>query len=408
MLVVSISISGCKKDDDDDVEDDPTKKDYAVVIENGAQSINPDESMNYSAYLVDADGTKIEATKDGELTITWSVSEGSIATISAAGAISVVTSGSVTITATATYNGETYTASVPLGIYTPPTLFAVAPSAIIGVTNDVYELMTVFLGIENEPSYSYSSTDESVATVSDAGTVTLVGVGLCNILVTASTMQDAPFYIPVCVVAIPEIVLPIVRVEVAPASAEKFRGETAQFSATAYDLENAAVITTFEWSSLDTDIATVDAAGLVTTRNVGNTYIQAVSKGIIGQAEIVVLPDTVIVLTPFWASFAAGATTIMVAVPGMGCDCGDGNPYVASITTSSSSYTITMGGMADIGAIALDAFGSEVMNPELVYCSDNEVVCSVIDGTIYASMSGTATVTICSGSIETTVTVTVQ
>ncbi len=480
-LVLSLSLSSCKKNNEDD-DNDPEKKDYAVVIENGAQNIKPDDAINYSAYLVDKEGNKVNQTKSSEeLAIVWSVSESAIATIGSNGAISVVTSGSITITATVTYEDEVYTATVPLGIYTPPTLFAVAPSAIIGITGDTYDFITIFLSMGDEPSYSYSSSNESIATVSASGVVTLTGTGLCNILVTASTMQDAPYYIPVCVVEIPELELPIVRVEVAPASADKFKGETAQFSAQAYDLEGSAVETTFSWNSLDPTIATVDANGLVTTKNVGSTYIQAIGKGIIGQAEIFVMPDTIIVVTPFWASIAAGSTqqftakaynartatvftdiidftwivptygmpmfdiatvnatglvtmksdatagmmtfvlahvvgdeelmggaTVMAAIAGMGCDCGEGNADVVDITTSSDSFILAMGGMDNIGAIAVDALGNEVSGTELVYCSDNEMVCTVSNGFISSVISGTATITICSGDISTTVTVTVN
>ena len=472
--------TSCKKESLNNNNDTTaTNKDYVLVIKNGAQNITPDKHITYSAYLVDTDGNKTEPSS-----ITWSGSNTNVATINNSGVLSDVGTGSITINASVTIGEQTYTASVPLGIYTPPTLFAVAPSAIIGMKEDFYVLITVFLSIGNEPAYTYTSSDESVAIVDNQGKVTLKGTGLCDISVKASTMQNSPFIVPVCVIEEPKIVLPVVRVELSPNSTDKFKGETAQFSAKAYNASNEVVSdASFNWSSLDENVAAVNETGLVTAVGLGNTYIQAITHGIIGQAEIFVMPDTIIVVEPFFVEISAGKThqftakaynahnstlysdvtnftwkipTYGISVfdiatvdanglvsvksdasPGMisyvvanvtgnenlmggagfmasintggDCDCGTGNPDVASISVPSNSISLSINaGTSNVNATALDDSENEVSDAELVYCSDNSTVVAVdTDGTLIPSSAGTATITICSGTISTTVDVTV-
>lgn len=480
VLVLTFSITSCKKDNNDNNDNDSSAKDYVLVIKNGAQNITPDEHSTYSAYLVDTEGNETVPTS-----VTWTISDINIATINSSGVISVKGTGSVTIKASVTLGEKTYTTSVPLGIYATPTLFAVAPSAILGMKDDVYDLITVFLSIGNEPSYTYTSSDETVATVDNQGKVTLKGTGLCDISVKASTMQNSPFIVPVCVIEEPKIVLPVARVELSPNSADKFKGETAQFSAKAYNISNEIVSdATFNWSSLDENVATVNETGLVTAVGFGNTYIQAITHGIIGQAEIFVMPDTIIVVEPFFVEISAGKTHQFTAkaynahnrtlysgvtnftwtvptygisvfdiaaidanglvsvksnaTPGMmsfvvanitgnenlmggagfmvsintggDCDCGTGNPDVVSISVPDNSIILSIiGGTSNVNATALDVFGNKVSNAGLVYCSDNTTVVAVdTDGTLIPVMAGTATITICSGTISTTVDVTVQ
>jgi hypothetical protein len=63
---------------------------------------------------------------------------------------------------------------------------------------------------------------------------------------------------------------------------------------------------------------------------------------------------------------------------------------------------------ATIIAQAVDAAGSPVSGATLRYCTSNMAVCNVdTDGTIVATSPGTATVTICNGSVSRTITVNV-
>lgn len=292
VLVTTVAFTSCKKD-----KVDPDK-DKVLVITNGAKSIPMDGSQTYAAQFVLADGTIQPATG-----VTWSSSASSVASISSGGVISIAGAGSTTITATVTTDEATFTASVPLGIMTP-TVFAVVPSAIIWEPSGSIQLETFYLGTAT-PTYTFSSSNNSVASVSSSGLVSFNGVGSCEITVTASTHPNNPFIVPVLVVGVPTVTLPVTRIEVTPGSSTLFRQETAQLSAQAFNLDGATTAT-FSWASSDPTIATVSSSGLVTAKGLGTAYITASAQGISGQAEIYVSPDTIIQVTPFLASIPAG------------------------------------------------------------------------------------------------------
>lgn len=307
LLIFGIVIS-CE-DDNNPKSEQNSSDEYVLSIENGAQTIQPNQTIAYKAILIDGDGNTKDATSEG--TVSWSTSSSNVATISSGGQISVASVGSVTITASITIGDKKLTASVPLGIVMP-SAFTVAPSAIIYEKGGSIQLETVYLstnGVKN-PTCTFQSSDSEVATVSNTGLVEFIEVGECAITVTATNIDGTPSVIvPVLVIGKPEIALPIARIEVDPPSKDLFKNETQQLTAKAFDVEgNEVEDATFSWNSINTKIAVVDTKGLVTPVKSGKTYIQASSNGIIGQAEILVYPDTLVWIEPFNTSLAAGAS----------------------------------------------------------------------------------------------------
>ena len=214
------------------------------------------------------------------------------------------------ITASVSVNGSTLTASVPLGVYTQ-SIFSVAPSAIVWTTGaGTITLTPVYIGTGSVSSYSYSSSNSSVVSVASDGTVTFNGAGECTITVTANGLTGNPSVIvPVLVVGNPPITLPIARVAVTPSGNQIFKGDNVTLSAKAYDMNNSQVSSaSYTWAVQDASIASVDATGKVTGLKIGTTIVTATASGIVGQAEIEVLPDTAIIVTPYWSSIGAGNT----------------------------------------------------------------------------------------------------
>lgn len=302
---LAVFFSACKKDKQDKNGDDSsgTSKNYALVIQNGARNINQGESINYSAYLVDKDGNQISA---GSVSWSSSNSSGSFSgsTFMASG------SENTTISASVTYEGKTYTASVPLAISIPSQmLFAVVPSAIIYETGGSITLETIYLGTQSS-SYSFSSGNSSVASVSSTGVVSFTGVGSTEITVNATIGgQTSVIKVPVLVVGTPQVTLPVTKIVVTPGSGEIFRGETKQYSAKAYDASGADVTSSvsFNWyaEKKDADQAmpvSINSSGVLTGTDIGEAYVFATAKGIIGQAEVIVNPDTVLMIEPFFVS----------------------------------------------------------------------------------------------------------
>jgi len=303
MIMGIFFVIGCKKKDDGNNGGNNGGSGASVlVITTGARSINPDEKVTYEAVVVDGNGNATPATG-----VTWSVSS-SLGAF-AGNVFSPSASGSGVITASATVNGKSLSAKVPVGVYLPA-VFTVVPSAIIWTTNaGTIPLTAVYLGTGSVSGYSYSSSDASIASVDGSGNVSFHKEGECVITVTANGISDNnKVYVPVLVVGIPSEPLPVVRVAVNPAGAEIFRNETTTFTAKAYNSANTEVSATFTWTSQDPAVATVDGNGKVTAVGLGNTLITATASGIIGQAEVNVLPDTTIIVTPIMASISAGAS----------------------------------------------------------------------------------------------------
>lgn len=478
MLTAGSSVlwQSCKKKSDDKVGSTATG--YALSIQSGARSVDPGQTLNYSAVLVDVNGNVTTPAN-----VSWSVSN-SLGSFSG-GTFTPSNLGSGTITATATVNGATLTAKVPVGVYLPA-VFTVVPSAIIWSTNSgTIGLINVYLGTGSISNYSYTSTNSGIASVDGSGIVTFHATGECIITVTANGITgNNKVNIPVLVVGAPTITLPVTRVTVNPAGIDLFRGETATLAAKAFNGSNAEVSSSFTWVSQDPSIATVDASGKVTALQLGNTVITAAANGIVGQAEVQVLPDTTLIVTPFMASISPGGTkqftaqaysvnhtskalsaiampaglTWMVPITGipifdiatvnstglvtmsssatMGlstvvlasvasptigeggalvmvsdCNCGTTTPGVTNITVSTGatlSLSLT-GGPSVVSAQALDAGNNPVSGATITMCSDNIAVCAVdsSSGSLIPTSPGTAVITLCNGSVQTTITVTV-
>lgn len=306
LMLMSVLLFSCKKDEN---TPDPGAggggsngtANKVLVIENGARTISPDANFAYSAYFV---------TKDGAIepagSISWSSSKTEVAEVSASGAITVKGTGQTVITGSVTVGGVTYTSSVPLGIRAPG-IFAVAPSAVIIPTGTQIQFETAYFG-QGSTTYSWTSSNNNVVSINSNGLASFNQAGEAFITVTASAQSDNPFIVPVIVVGAPAVTLPVSRVSVSPGSGEIFRNETLQFSAKAYDGNNAEVSKSFVWSVSDPSIATINSSGLLTGVGIGNAIVYAKADGVIGQAEVIVSPDTVIILSPMSVSLAPGAT----------------------------------------------------------------------------------------------------
>ncbi|HYS59088.1 MAG TPA: alkaline phosphatase family protein [Gemmatimonadales bacterium] len=132
---------------------------------------------------------------------------------------------------------------------------------------------------------SWSSSDNTIATVSSSGLVTGVVAGAVTITAT-SEGQSGTASITVSGV-------PVASVTVSPASASVPAGQTVQLSATLRDA-NGTILTgrSVTWASNNTPVATVTGTGLVTAKVAGSATITATSEGQSGTAAITVTPST--------------------------------------------------------------------------------------------------------------------
>ncbi len=273
---------------------------YLFIIDNGAQVIDPKGSLTYKAHLVDITGTSSVPSS-----VSWSAAPSGIVDISSSGVVTVKGPGIVTVTASTNVGGATYIAVAPLAVSTPE-LFVVAPAGVLCNVGEQVSLTPVYT-TNQTITYTYSVDNASIATVDASGMVTGAAAGSTFVTVTASNSNTVT--VPVLVVGVPTVTIPVVRVEVSPDSKTAFRGDNLQFSAKAFKSDNTQnTSVSFTWATSDPNIATIDANGMLSAKNVGQVNILATSNGVTGSAAVQVQPDTALIITPISVSIPAGGT----------------------------------------------------------------------------------------------------
>ena len=323
IVIVATLVTACKKKEDKTPEPSPTGSTTSnptarLVIDNGARSIFVGKNIAYSAKLIKKDGTVLNLTSG----VSWSSSNNNAGSFS--GAIFTANAGEITtIKASYTLDGVTYSTEVPLAIEVANTsVFTVLPSAIIyEAGSQTLQLETIYIG-NSSASYSFSSDNSGVANVSSSGVISFVSAGNAIITVSATINgQVNTLKVPVLVVGAPTVALPVAKVVVTPKNVELFKNETQQYIAKAYDSNGNDVSAnyTFTWSvsPKDADEPTpvvINTTGMVSAKNIGKAYVNAIAGGISGEAELTVNPDTVILVTPFYV--ALGGVDPFTFLPG--------------------------------------------------------------------------------------------
>ncbi len=312
LAVVSLFAYSCKKDKNSDPADSSSnnppaaEKKYHLVIDNGAQSIEIGKSITLQAHLVNTSGASVSVSN-----VSWSSNIGGITGT----AFSLDTDTTGIISASVSYEGVTYNASIPISVVPVRSvkLFAVLPSAIIWEVNSgSIQLETVYVG-SSSPSYNFSSSNSGIASVSSSGLVSFHAVGNTVINVTSTINgQTETVRVPVLVVGQPEVSLPVTRITVNPKFGELFRGETLQLNAKAYNKNGDDVTSTVTFNYLvvqkeesDGETAvpiSVSSSGLVNALATGDAYVKVTANGVMGQSEISVIADTAILVTPYLVS----------------------------------------------------------------------------------------------------------
>jgi hypothetical protein len=140
-------------------------------------------------------------------------------------------------------------------------------------------------GVIDRP-VQWTSSDTTIATVSDSGLVRGLAAGGVNIIARNRTVTGSA---PLTVTASDPTTIPVASVAVALASSTLNPGQTTQATATTLDA-NGSVLSgrAIAWSTNNTAVATVSSAGLVTAVASGNVLIAATSEGKSGNAPLTV------------------------------------------------------------------------------------------------------------------------
>jgi uncharacterized protein YjdB len=216
--------------------------------------------------------------------VTWSTNAATIATVSASGLVTGVGAGSAVITAT--IEGKTATATVtvsaaPVQIATITIAPASATVNVAWTTNLAATARNANGNVISGVTFTWSSSNTAIATVSSAGVVTGVAPGTATISAVAGGKTGTS--------AITVQLAPVDRIVVTPANPTVNIGQTAQLTATLYDQHNNVLTgRTVTWSTADATKATVSSTGLVTARKRGNVNITASSGGKSGSTTVTI------------------------------------------------------------------------------------------------------------------------
>ena len=213
---------------------------------------------------------------------------------------------------------------------------------------------------------TWASGDGSVATVDGNGNVTAAANGAATITATSGNASGT---------ATVTVSQQPVRVDVSPSTASLSSiGQTVQLAAEAFDANGHPVANiSFAWTSSNESVATVDAAGLVTSRGTGSADIAAAAGGVRASAEVMVSVEAAAVqVSPSsHTMFSVGDTLRLSAevvdadgnaIPGIAVTWGSENSGIAtvdmaglvtSVRTGSTNIYAQAGALADSAGISV-------------------------------------------------------
>ena len=210
-------------------------------------------------------------------------------------------------------------------------------------------------------SFTWESTNTSVATVSSTGLATALEAGSTPITATAGGESGSA----TLMVTEPPPPPPMAdSVAVSPMMTSIEEGETQQFSATAYDSDNMVISgKTFTWTSSMTSVATINSSGLATGVDAGSTTIRATVDGVSGSATLTVTeppPPTVntVTVSPSSPSIEEGATQQFTATAKDSDDMEISGKTFTWTSSDTSKATIRSSGLAtgkDAGSTTITA-----------------------------------------------------
>src|SRR5437660_3714475 len=249
----------------------------SVDVTPPSASMQADQTVQLTATPKDANGAPLSGR-----TVTWSSSNTAVATVSNGGLVSGVTPGTATITATSEGKSGTSTITVtPV----PVASVEVTPATASVQAGQTVQLTATPRDAGGNPlsgrTVTWSSSNTSVAAVSNSGLVSGVTPGSATITATSEGKSGTS--------SVTVTNVPVATVDVSPPSASVQAGQTVQLTATPRDAGgNPLSGRTVTWSSSNTSIAAVSTSGLVSGVTPGSVTISATSEGKSGTAAITV------------------------------------------------------------------------------------------------------------------------
>jgi uncharacterized protein YjdB len=204
--------------------------------------------------------------------VTWTSSDESVATVTSSGKVTGIKGGTATITCTSNATGLSATCQVKVGsVKLSQTEAVVKKGKTLTLKHAVYPSTL------EDKSVTWTSSDESVATVSSSGKVKGMNVGTATLTCTSNATGLS---------ASCEVTVGYVKLGQTEAVVKKGKTLTLKHAVYPSTLEDKSVT----WTSSDENIATVSSSGKVKGMNVGTATITCTSNatGISATCEVTV------------------------------------------------------------------------------------------------------------------------
>jgi len=346
----------------------------SVVIVPTTATITAAQTLQMSDTLDDSQGDTLVRP------VTWTSSKSGVATVSNTGLVRPVgglnDSGTVTITVSS--GGKSASATVTI-VQDPVATIAVSPPSSTINASQTQQLTATLTdaggaNLTGRP-IAWSSSNPSVATVSNTGLVSPTGLNDTGTVTITATSGSAGGTATVTIGQDP-----VGSVSVAPTSSTINATQTQQLTATVKD-GGGAVLSgrTVTWTSSNPSVATVSGTGLVSptgANDSGTVTITATTGGKSGTATVAIAQDP-----------------------------------VANVTVTPPSSNISATQTQQLSATLTDASGATLTGRTVTWSSSNTGIATVSNTGLVsptgANDSGTVTITATSGSASGTATVTI-
>ena len=333
--------------------DDLPEVNYSLTIVKPNMELSIGETANLSAmYIKNVGGVK-NSESDVTAYAAWSSSNASVATVSAG---KITAKGVGTATITATYNG--YTAKSTVTVTDAVTYdYQLSPSStslVNGRTTKFTVVKRTFTngtqtnGQDVSSTFTWTSSNTSVATVGSNGVVTGVGKGTATI-----TAKYGETTLTGTVTVTPAYTYELVLNRTSMSMAKGATGTIVATYKTYADgvLESSTNVTsTTTWSSGNTSVATV-SAGTVTGKGAGTTTITATYNGKSATCSVTVVGSATLSLGWTSATMEKGSVRTNAAIYN------PNNGTASTNVTSSAVWTTSNAGVATAGSGTITAQG---------------------------------------------------
>ena len=164
----------------------------------------------------------------------------------------------------------------------PITAVTITPGTASIVVGQTVQLVAAITGGFSNPIVTWSSSNTSVATVTDSGTIVAKALGSTTISAKAGSITGT---------ATITVITGVTGVTVTPATTALVVGQSSQLSATVSG--SYLQPPTLTWASSNSAIASVDATGRITAKAAGTATISAVAAGVSGSTAVTVTNGTI-------------------------------------------------------------------------------------------------------------------